>query len=243
MNSSVVSDRSTGVKVLHKAAQLLESFTYEEPELTLTALARRCGLHPATASRILGTLEQVGLVARGAGGRTYRLGIKVFELGSRVRYHAELQRLARPYMERLAEQIDESVYLSVFHDGAAVYLDIIESSNPIRLHLRAGSRSPAHTTTSGLLLLAFLDQDQLPAEADGLGEQLEQIRGQGYAATTGLPHAEVASIAVPIRGQQDRVEAALSLCGPAHRLPPERLQQLVPVLLRAAAEISHATRQ
>ena len=255
MSTTPEARRDPGVKVLRKAIQVLETFTPDRPSLPLGFIAKAVGLNPATAWRILGTLEEKGLITHDPDTREYSLGLKVLELGSRVAHSHLLRRVARPVMTELRDECGESVYLGVYDAGDVVYLDIVESPHPLRIVVRVGDRLPSHCTGTGKVLLAYLPQEELrtflrrplqrylptsPGTAAELLPHLATTLQAGYGVSSEEHFQGISSVGAPIWDRLGHVIAALSLCGPSQRLPETELHRLAPRVLAAARQISQA---
>ncbi len=144
-----------------KALTLLDAFTAEKPQLTLSELARRAGAHKSSAFRLLSTLEAHGFVEKSPAGRGYRLGWKPLELAGRLLGRYELRELAAPFMEELAKKSGEIVHLSILDGSQIVYLDKRGRSQPLTVSTTIGGRSPAHASAMGKVLLAGLPAAEL----------------------------------------------------------------------------------
>jgi len=132
-------------KALLKGLDVLEFLAEARLESSLSQVARATGLTKTTSHRILGVLESRGYVERTSAHGGYRLALKVWQLGSRVVGQRRLRDVARPLLERLAAETEEHVNLAVPDSHDSVFIDIIESSKPIRPYPYVGGRvHPAH---------------------------------------------------------------------------------------------------
>jgi len=133
-----------------------------------------------------------------------------------------------------------------------IYLDKIESSEPVRAYTTVGGRAPAYAVATGKALLAWQRPELIEAVATGLkrhtattladrvllGLELARIREQGFAVNLGEWRESVGGIAAPIRSADGRVDAAIGISGPRQRITPERIATFATLVIRAAAEIS-----
>jgi DNA-binding IclR family transcriptional regulator len=157
-------------------------------------------------------------------------------------------------MEELMMRTGETVHLSVWDQREVVYIDKVESPNPIRLHSTLGGRAPAHAVASGLALLAFQDsttQAQVVStplkgftgrtitSRGQLQRRLDGVRRNGYAFSAGAWFAGSAGVAAPVRSHTGDVIAAISTAGPAERIV-NRVPELARLVRDAAARVSHA---
>jgi DNA-binding IclR family transcriptional regulator len=241
-----------------KALTLLDAFTAEKPELTLSELARRAGAHKSSAFRLLSTLEAHGFVEKSPSGRGYRLGWKPLELSGRLLGRYELRELAAPHMEELAQKSGEIVHLSILDGAEIVYLDKRGRSQPLTVSTTVGGRSPAHASAMGKVLLAGLPPAEVPRLLGGrplqrftpttitdrrrLARELEAIRRQGFALDNEEAFPGIRCVAAPLRGRAGRVLAALSLTVPAQRMGARRQAELKNWVTDTAARISDRIR-
>lgn len=160
---------SGSIQVIDRLTALLEVIARHRDPVSLKVLAADTGLHPSTAFRILAAAIENGLVARE--GTSYRLGIRLLQLGSRVASHQDLRREARPLMEALRDGIGETVNLTVRQGDEVVYLDRALPERMMRVEQRIGSRAPLHVTAVGKLMLG----------------EAGEAACRDYARRTGLP--------------------------------------------------------
>lgn len=236
-----------------RAVRLLDQFTREAPELSLRELAAGSKLPRATAHRFLVTLREVGFVQYDPRTQLYRLGYKLLELGTRVKEHIDLRGVARSYMERLRDVTGDTVQLQVVDGDEGVYIEKIEAREGFRMWTHVGMRRPLHAGCSMKAILAYLPHHQVEriltqslerytdltvTDAASLRLQLEDIRRVGYAVSYGESRAEVTGIAAPIRDVSREVVASISLLGPSNRFPKDRIEQLIPLVVETASDIS-----
>ena len=145
---------------VQNAARLLKAFLSRDEQLGPSELGRRLGLGKSTVHRLLVTLTAEGLLEQDPRTGGYRLGIVMFELGEAVRVHMDLHAAAAPVLAMLRGQTRETAQVGVLDRGEVVYVDRLESSYTLRLFTETGRRVPAHCSSSGKVLLAFL-----PAQA------------------------------------------------------------------------------
>src|SRR5260370_1517140 len=137
--------------------------------------------------RLLHTRAKRGYVAGKMDGLRYKLGLKLFEDVNHLR--RDVRGIAQPFMRRLRERFNETINLAVIHDGEVVYVDLLESSRPIRMTAMVGSRMAIQSTSLGKAIIAFSPENELtaflpqlpPAESRKLKKELETVRLRGYA--------------------------------------------------------------
>jgi DNA-binding IclR family transcriptional regulator len=243
---------TAGLATVHNTLRLLQQFSYTEPVLGVSELARRLGLGKSTVHRMLTTLLDEGFVQKTPDGR-YRLGLRLFDLGQLVVSSLELREVAHPILEDLRNDTKETVHLAVLEGTDVVYLERFESPSTLRLFGRLGRRMPAHCTSSGKCLLAFSPPEVIDAVvAPGLTRvaprtitsrnmlmrALQQVRRDGYARSMDESEPGVTSVGAPVFGIDGAVIAAVSVAGPSLRLTAEAMPRYTRLVGRAAAAIS-----
>ncbi len=133
------------------------------PELTLDRLAAASGLNESTALRYLMSLSKHGYVERNPASGAFRLGLKLFRLGSLALERRDIMGLARPVMENLLESFGESVNLAVRQQKTIVLVSVLDSPTPFRKGARAGETDSWHSTSLGKALLAAMARPEAEA--------------------------------------------------------------------------------
>ena len=237
-----------------RANRILKVLATEPGEFSLLEIGRTVKLHSSTAYRLLATLENEGLVERSDDGSRYRLGLQIFRLGSAVLNNMRLEREAYPFMQKLAALSGETVNLGVLSGHNVLYLQKIESKEPLRADLVVGGSVPSYCSATGKVLLAFLPEEQLDAlfkdtmlvrmgpncitSLEQLRRELALIRQRGYSIDDQEFSSQIRATGAPIWSHRQRVIAAIAVAGPATRLTPARLNELVLATTHAANEIS-----
>jgi IclR family acetate operon transcriptional repressor len=234
---------------VRRAISALEHIS-DAGELGVSELGRRLGVHKATASRLVATLAERGLLERDPATEKYRLGFGLVRLAGAAMAELEIVRVSRPLLEELADRTRETVNLGVLSGESVVYVDQVTGSRSVVSVSWVGRRTPLHCTSNGKVLLAWMEPARRrqhlvrlepftertitdPAE---LEEQLEQVRRRGYAQTLEELEEGLNAVAAPVRQADGTVVAALSVSGPAFRLRPIDL----PRVARHAMEIADA---
>jgi DNA-binding IclR family transcriptional regulator len=212
-------------------------------------LARRIGVNPSTASRLLSTLEAGGLVERTPEG-PYRLGLKLVALSDRVLGQLDVRDRARPWLTWLVEETGETATLSVPGGGEAITVDFVPSPSSVVSLARLGRPSVAHATAAGKVMLAFgrvaMPSDLLAftertiTDPGALAEELERGRSAGVAEAVGEREPDLNALAAPVMGRGGELVAILGLQGPAARLPAATRRALREPLMRASRELGQA---
>jgi len=240
-------------KTVVKGFRVLELLVQAEAPVSVTNLAKLSGLRKSNVHRLLTTLVSLGYVRRGEAS-LYEPTLRVWEAGQRVYGRLGIASVARPHLRRLVEQTGESAHLAIFDRTEIVYLDRVETANPVRAYTVIGGRAPAYCTASGKALLAWQSPDTVRAVAltirrltpatiadhDGLARELATVRTLGYAINTGEFRDNVAGLAAPVRLGQGEAIAAVGISGPLDRLRPRKIKTLAPAVVSAANAIARA---
>ncbi|GGS20400.1 IclR family transcriptional regulator [Streptomyces humidus] len=238
---------------MEKAVALLDCFSPGGGSFRLTELARGAGLSKTTAFRLTGELVRLGLLERD--GDTYRLGGRLFELGSLVPRRSSLRETAVPYLQDLFEATRETVHLGIRDDHDVVYVERIHGHGAVQLPSRIGGRLPLTCTGVGKALLAFsegeLVDEVLAAPLRRLTSYsiddpvrlrtvIEQVQASGIAYEEQEAADGVSCIAAPVFAGRGIAVAAISLAVPRGRFRPA---QLAPAVRTAALGLSRALRE
>jgi DNA-binding IclR family transcriptional regulator len=241
---------ATGESSLARAVRVIAAFTPEETTLGVSEMARRAGLHVATASRLIAELVGLGLLERDERGKV-RVGVRLWELGSRASPTISVREAALPYLEDVHAVVGQHVQLGVLEGTEALFVERLSARDAIINYTRIAGRLPLHASSSGHILLAHSPpelQDQVLARPlarytaatitrlDGLRRVLAETRRRGYALVEGHIHEDTAGVAVPVRDGLNGVVAALSVIVPNDGRAPAH----VPLLLAAARGIGRA---
>ena len=210
-----------------RAFSLLEIFSLKRSELTISEIKAETGLPLSTIHRLLATMEQVGYIRQNAENGKYRLGLRIFILGSRVKMTSELQTIAEPIMKRLSEKYNETVHLATELDGEVLCLKKVEASHHISVTPDAGGSAALYCTSVGKCLMAFADdarrQELLGAiklvgftpftmtDKEVLIRQLADIRRDGYAVDNQELEVGLICVGAPIWDHAGSCIAAISL--------------------------------
>jgi DNA-binding IclR family transcriptional regulator len=210
---------------LQRAVELLHRLGEEPAQRTVAELALEAGVPTSTAYRLVAQLEAHGLVARGPD-RTVTLGTRLVALGrtAEAGLHERLVGPATALMQDLSQQVGETVILTAPCGLEAIVLHAVETErHSVRLSYPRFRRVPMHQGASGKVLAAYLEAGELErlvaaSGQSGLRGQLEEIRNNGFAFTTGELDPGAAAVAAPILDRRGRILAGLSIAGPEHRI-------------------------
>lgn len=238
-------------KTVVKSLAMLERLVELGRPAGVTELALASSLQKSNVHRILATLKFMGYV-RGNDDGQYEPTLRAWEVGQRIYSRIDLPAAARPHLRRLVGETDETGHLAIFHGTEIIYIDKVESANPVRAYTVLGGRAPAYCTASGKALLtgqaAGVIQEvartarrhtaSTLVKVKELQRAVAQALDRGYATNLGEFRPNVASIAAPILGRRGEVIASVGISGPLDRLKPARIKMLAPLVMAAARDIS-----
>jgi len=233
---------------------VLELIATSDESLTLEELTRISALPKPTVHRILRLLMRGGLVERQALDKRYVVGPRFSALALAVQTRSPHRRERRAILARLVEAIGETCNFTMLDGSEVVYLDRVETSAGVRLHMDSGSRVPLHCTASGKLLLSALPPaqvrrllgsgplarytDRTNTSIAALERELAKIRVSGVGTDVGEYLVGSVCMAVPVRDPQGRMCAAIAVHGPAPRMTLKKGHSFLPAMRSAAAEIA-----
>ncbi len=236
-----------------KAFQILKLISGTNHGLGITELANNLEMSKGTVHGIIFALEDSGAIIRDPVTKKYTLGVTLFELGKLAYSQIDLMALARPVMEELMERTEESVYVGVMNGGHITILDIIESSQDLKITSPKGTTIPLFAGATGKVILASMEKPQalniitkndLPRFTEHTItdpvrylEEVESARKKGYATDYEEYISGVRAIASPIRGWKPLI-SALWVVGFKTSLNDHKMEDLIPATMEAAEEIS-----
>jgi DNA-binding IclR family transcriptional regulator len=241
------------VEAADRVLRLLEAFGPHERDISLGDLAQRVRLPKSSVHRLLVTLIAHGYAERDPSTRRYRLGVRLFELGSTVIHERGLHSAAHPVLEELSASTGETCHLAILSGLEAVYVYKVDGQSSIIMSSRVGGRAPCHATSIGKVLMAWAGDDQLRqlrdqrhhaytqrtiTSAPALDVELARVREQGYSLDLEELEEGLRCVAAPVRDSSGRVVAALGLAGPRRRFQDQHLPELATAVVRAAGVLS-----
>ena len=243
----------TQVKSVARALDILDMLGNKR-RMGLNQLASELGVPKATVHRLLMTLRDRHYIEQDAVTQQYRLGPHVAKLASYALDQYEFRNVIRDQLEALRDLTGETIHLGILAEGEVVYIDRIDTADPIRLACRIGNRDPLHSTAIGKALLAFLPEDEIRTviasrglprftqntitDPDMLLQHLALIRERGYALDDEESRIGVRCVGFPVFDRDGKADAAVSVTGPAFRFTRARIADLEAEILAIAAHIS-----
>jgi IclR family KDG regulon transcriptional repressor len=239
-------------KTFLKGLVLLEAMANSEKSCGVTELASQLALTKSNVHRLLQGLVHQGFARKVPETGRYELTVKLWELGAKVFQRLDLRREALPYMKLLADETQETVHLSILDGTDVLYVEKIDSPQPVRAYTTVGGRAPAQCVATGKAMLAWAPEEVIAQVAEQLQRytprsivtaqelhrQLQRTRLLGYAVNTGEWREQVIGVAAPVRDATGAVVGALGISGPAERITDQVISDSVPRLIELAGSIS-----
>lgn len=240
------------IQSLLKAVDLLEAFSIRNSRYTLAELAERTGYPKTTIHTILKTLESRGYVERV--GESYALGSAVISLSQAAIANVEIRDRAAPLLRQMADELGESVYLTVPGKAHILYIYAIESSQRLEARSAIGDVAYYHSTSVGKAILAHLPPERIEQILDSVGlprrtpttitsretllEELERIKAQGFSTDHSENEPETYCVGAPVFDASHRVVGSCSVSGNSPRIVADELERHAKVVVSTADAIS-----
>ena len=251
---SKTSDSPYKVQVLDRALAALAILANSSSDCSLAELCLALKLHKSTVHRLMMVLEQHRLVVKNPETGRYRLGLRLYELGSRAIDGLDLRGRARRYLDRLQAEFGETVFFCILDEGQVFYVDKVESQRSVRTACTVGSRAPAYCTAVGKAMLAELPEPAVNevirrwglkavtrntiTTAAALKAELRAVRSRGYAIDNEEKEEGLRCVSAAVHGHSGKLFAAMSVSGPAFRMTKERIPEVGQAVMEAANELS-----
>lgn len=245
--------RTYDITALQRGLRLLHLFREFPRGLSAKQVTTLSRLPVSTVHRFLTNLVTAGFLSCDADG-DYHLGIACFALGQAAVGQLDIRRLSLPFLRELNQQTRETIHLTVRHGLSAVYVEKLDSPEPLRIYSRIGASVPLHCTAVGKVLLAYMSTEErervLPdlslkrltpntiGSLQELKTELDRVRRNGYACDLEEHEMHIRCVAAPIWDHTGSVQSSLSITAPMVRMPVTRLRQLAPLILAAGLQIS-----
>lgn len=246
--------KTGGIKSIAKAARIINMLADAGQPLSLAAMSAELGISKSTLHGIISTLVDVKFMAQDQQTGRYRLGTRLFEIGSAISSQWNVRKIGYPIIQQIVAEIGETVHMAVLDDYEVLYINKQESTSSIRIVTDVGVKLPAHCTGLGKALLSGLSRLELQCmvkskglskhtestitDFDDLWREMKLIRSRGYAMDEQEFVEGLRCVAVPIFNHSGKIAAALSISGPVSRMQEEKIEKCNECLLKAAAEIS-----
>jgi DNA-binding IclR family transcriptional regulator len=236
---------------VQKAFKILDYISLQTAGATLTEIARDLDLNKATALRYIKSLRSLRILERRQ--NQYHLGLRLFEIGSRVRLQIEIRQRVHGILENLCHRVNETVNLAQIHNAEVLYLDKIESTRSLQIQTNIGGTAPVHCTALGKAILSIMPDHQRNLlmkrlsfdrktrnTLSGTGElnsQILEIRRQGYSVDHEELEEGLKCVAVPFRIDSLNFYGGISLSGPSIRFTRPVIRKYAGYLLRVRDQV------
>ena len=236
-----------------RAFSIIELIAKHGTPLSLEEVSQKLALPKPTAFRILSLLHTASILQRHPVSRRYTIGPRLFLLGLDL-WPSSMQTQWHAALQEAVDALDETCNLTILHGNEVLYLDRVETSQTLRLHLEPGTRVPLHCTASGKLFLSQMSPAQRRkllgngpltrytahtiTDLDALDAAVDIVRHTGVGTHDGELFEDSVAIAVPINDQAGRLHAALAVHAPSSRASIESCLAHLPILRAAADKIA-----
>ncbi len=247
-------NRASSLQVVDRSVAILDALASDTPELGVTELAKATGMSKGTVHRILASLEHHRLVEQDSESKRYRLGLRLFEFGSRATAQIDYVRLVEPFLQQLASQTGETTHLAILDEGTILYVAKVDGWHSLRMPSQIGKRLPTHCTALGKVMLAGLPDVNLRQILKGHGlvqltpntltslerlkSELEAIRRLGYSVDNEELELGLRCVAAPVVDSNGDAVAAVSISGPTTRITTSNVAILAPHVIACGDAIS-----
>ncbi|MDW7738850.1 MAG: IclR family transcriptional regulator [Bacillota bacterium] len=244
------------VHTLEKSLEIIEAMK-EAPAggIRIVDISKKLNIGKSTIHRILSTLAAYGYVEKCSEGRKYRLGWKLFEIGSLIPRQRNLNNIDMIILEELSDKCEATVNLGIrINDKVAIIAKVDPQKIPFKAGPYLGEQEPLHATALGKILISELDDDKIKSifkspelvkytnntidSLRKLRDVLARVREQGYAVDQEELCEGISCIAMPIRNYEQNIVAALSVSGPSFRFNFNKIAEIKQDQQNACVEIS-----
>lgn len=222
-----------------KVIRILEEVAKHEAGLGISELANKLDMNKSTVYRFVATLEEEGYLEQKHDTKSYKSGIKLFELASRIVNKMNWTKDIRPFLIDLKDRVHETVHLGIEDNGEVVYIDKVDGEQAIRMYSKIGKRAPLYCTGVGKAILAFLPSEKQEyilsnlhferytettiTDSAALAKELKKIRARGYSLDLQEHEMGVNCAAAPIFNHEGNMLGAISIAGPSSRVDEDLL--------------------
>lgn len=242
------------LKTLDNALDLLKHFTTQNPQWGLRELAKEMNINHTIVYRMLSTFEKHGFLIQNEDTKKYELGMKFLEYGTIIRQQFRFSDHVYPIMKSLSEQTGESIVLTWLDGLEGVVVEIAESSQQVKYAVSIGNRTPLYAGASNKVIMAHLPEEvqrsiiekglkprteHTITDVGKLASNLANIQRDGWAYSVGEYSDAIFGIAVPLFNQKQEVIASLTVSGPEHRMPSEKVAEVLQWLQNGRDDIQN----
>lgn len=240
-------------KTVVKSMDLLNLFR-SYPKLSLSEMVQLSGIPKTSVHRMVSSLEDMGFLKKEENNK-YSLGFLFLEFGQLVKERIDIRKIALPIMYSLREEAGEAVNLVIKEGNEAIYIEKLETLQPVRVYTKIGRRAPLYGGACPRILLAFLPEIEIEQylkqtelkqvamqtimDKDYLLQVLAESKKNRYAVSHSELQDYSSAVAAPIFDSLNQVVAGISLVGPSMRFQEEHLSKLVELVKNGGNEISY----
>lgn len=244
------------IQSIGRATKILQYIADNGNSVRLVDISNGLELNKSTLHSIISTLQQLGYVMQDEETNKYSLGIKLFELGKIYEQDMSIKKIARPFLEELVEEFQETAHFAVESQGEVLFIDRVEPSHSLRTITNIGEKDYMYYTAVGKVLLADVEEEMIDQiigksglkaftentiiDIKLLKKELQTVKSNGYAYDREEKELGVNSVAVPLRNHKGKTVGAISLSGPTSRVSEEKLNRMKDRLMEISIEISNA---
>lgn len=227
----------SNIQSLERALTILNKLSEYPDGIPISRLSEHVSLTKSTTHRMLATLASMNYVVKDEKTDKYKLGLQILFLSRNLLNNSNIVNTAKHYLEKLSQEVNETVHLCIEDHGEVIYIDKIESNQTIRMFSRVGSRAPMYCTGVGKVLLSGMDQDSFEeiiskiefipktpttiTSKEAFREEIEKVKNQGYALDNSENETVLRCIAYPIYDHKGKIIASFSISGPTNRVTME----------------------
>ncbi|MDA3941768.1 MAG: IclR family transcriptional regulator [Spirochaetia bacterium] len=254
-NTNACSNNDTNPYVLSttvvKAFDILEYIASNQP-VSPSDITRNLKLTRSNVHRLLATFVSMGYISKND--NAYFLSFKLFQLGNSIPFFRDLKTIAKPFMSRLMEKVNENIYLNVLSGDMIIAIDMVKSNNHLTLNADKIYTYPLNTCASGKVFLSMLSNESVIETVNNLEmtgmtsstiinrsillDEIKAVKQKGYATEYQEFSEELNSVAAPVYDYMDQIVATISISGPANRLNPDKINKYLNELIDTASEVT-----
>lgn len=243
------------IQSVERAVDVLELFIKSNQQRSLKEISEELSLSKSTVHGIIKTLEHRGFLQQNETDARYKLGLKLFELGNAVFADLDVRMLAKPIMNKMVGELQETIHLVSFDQNEAIYVEKMDGLQALRIYSQIGKRAPFHCSGVGKAILAYqtekearrlLNQDELRSftahtmtTIDQVIDHLKDVRNLGFAIDDEEMEIGLRCIAAPIFNHRGEAVAAISCSAPTFRMSGEQFERTIKRVKQACEEISN----
>ena len=245
---------ATHATSLLKGLRILQLFSRERPEWRVGEIAKAIGTAKSTVSRIARTLEAEGFLVGRPDREGYRLGLRLWHLGSQaIADVSDFPRRALPHLEELVRRVQQSVQAVILDGTEVVYVQKVDAQHSLRTYTQLGTRFPSYCSATGKALLAFQPAEvaerviraglkpyteRTVTKPALLRDELERVRKRGYAMNKGEWRADIGGIAAPVFDRTGGAIGAIGTTMPLTQYPRDASSPIIGAVVDAAQQLS-----